>query len=338
MNKIIAIVLAVICCHASAGNMTNPPPVTSVAGRKGAVTLTSTDVGLSNVPNTDATNMGNAASGTLAVARGGTGVTASTGTTSVVLSGSPTITTPTISGNLTVNGGMTGSKTGDASTYYYQLGGTGLNQLSLYLGSGSVAAAGVNDFGANLRFNGATVAFGDIGYYPNANLTSGGIFRFSATGSTVNTTPNASVGVGNLYSAGTVLVNQLTDNLTDKIQVTGSIKATGGYSVASTLCSSTAPTISGFGTSPSVPSNNGTCAFTINVGTGGTASTGTVTLPAAATGWVCTAQDVTTPASYITSQTGGTTTTATFTNYSRTTGLATAWTASDILRVSCMGY
>ncbi|MGJ5095606.1 hypothetical protein ACQR18_26260 [Bradyrhizobium oligotrophicum] len=37
--------------------------------------ITKTDVGLANVPNTDATNMANAASGTLAVARGGTGDT-----------------------------------------------------------------------------------------------------------------------------------------------------------------------------------------------------------------------------------------------------------------------
>lgn len=104
------------------------------------------------------------------------------------------------------------------------------------------------------------------------------------------------------------------------------------------LASATAPTVTGFGSSPSVPNNNGTSAFTVNVGTGGTANTGSVTLPAAATGWVCTAQDVTTPASFVTAQTGGTTTTATFANYSRTTGLITAWTASDVLRVSCFAY
>mgnify|MGYP001616944267 FL=1 len=64
----------------------------------------------------------------------------------------------------------------------------------------------------------------------------------------------------------------------------------------------------------------------------------TITLPAATTAWVCQVQDVTTPASFIIGQTGGTTTTATITNYSRTTGLATDWTASDVLRVSCMAY
>lgn len=123
------------------------------------------------------------------------------------------------------------------------------------------------------------------------------------------------------------------------LDVTGRVGATTQYNVNGVLhVSATAPTVTGFGTSPSVPNNNGTSAFTVNVGTGGSASTGTVTLPAAATGWVCTAQDVTTPASFITSQTGGTTTTATFTNYSRTTGAAIAWTASDILRISCFAY
>ncbi len=105
------------------------------------------------------------------------------------------------------------------------------------------------------------------------------------------------------------------------------------------LISSTAPTISaGFGSSPSIPNNNGTAAFTINVGTGGTASTGTVGLPAAATGWVCSFYDVTNPDSFVTNQTGGSTTTVTVTNYSRTLGTATAWTASDVLRCTCYAY
>lgn len=98
----------------------------------------------------------------------------------------------------------------------------------------------------------------------------------------------------------------------------------------------TAPTISsGFGTSPSVTQNNGYRSFSVNVGTGGTASTGAVGLPAAAHGWACTAADVTTPTGDLTQQTGSTTTTASFTNYVRTTGVAGAWTASDILQISC---
>jgi hypothetical protein len=44
-------------------------PVVSVAGKTGTVTLTSSDVGLGNVPNTNTTNAGNITSGTLASAR-----------------------------------------------------------------------------------------------------------------------------------------------------------------------------------------------------------------------------------------------------------------------------
>ena len=57
-------------------------------------------------------NMGNAGSGTLAVARGGTGVTSSTGTGSVVLSAAPTMT-----GTVSVQGGAASGRTdfyGDA--------------------------------------------------------------------------------------------------------------------------------------------------------------------------------------------------------------------------------
>lgn len=110
---------------------------------------------------------------------------------------------------------------------------------------------------------------------------------------------------------------------------------------AKVIAAGVTPTVSGFGTGASVTNSNGTAAFTINVGTGGSASTGTVTFSSVSptpTGWVCNAQDVTTPASFVTSQTGGTASTATFTNYSRTTGLAIAWTASDVLRVHCTGY
>jgi hypothetical protein len=72
-------------------------------------------------------NMGNAGSGTLAVARGGTGVTSSTGTGSVVLSAGPTL-----SGTVT-GGTFSGTHTGD---------GSGITSLNMgNAGSGTLAVA-----------------------------------------------------------------------------------------------------------------------------------------------------------------------------------------------------
>lgn len=101
----------------------------------------------------------------------------------------------------------------------------------------------------------------------------------------------------------------------------------------------TAPTISsGFGTSPTITANNGTIAFRINVGTGGTANSGVIGLPTATTGWNCFASDFTTPATgHTIKQTATSTSSATITNYN-SAGTATAWTASDVLVVSCFGY
>ncbi len=70
-------------------------------------------------------------------------------------------------------------------------------------GNDDTSAYLTGDFSSNLRFNGSNVAWGDFGYYPrgggNGNY---GVFRFSTTGSVVSTTPNAKVGVGDLYVNG----------------------------------------------------------------------------------------------------------------------------------------
>lgn len=116
----------------------------------------------------------------------------------------------------------------------------------------------------------------------------------------------------------------------------------------SLVMSGTAPSISsGFGTSPSVPSNNGSAAFTVNVGTGGTASAGVIAMPTAATGWNCSVVNRTALAAGRASQsttagttwqTATTTTTVTVTNLNLATGGAVAWAASDILALTCTGY
>ena len=95
---------------------------------------------------------------------------------------------------------------------------------------------------------------------------------------------------------------------------------------------------SGFGTGASVSAGTSSVFFKVNVGTGGVASSGVIGFTTAApNGWACEVADTTTPATNNTAQTASTTNSVTFTNYSRTTGLAAAWPASDVLTVACHG-
>ncbi len=100
-----------------------------------------------------------------------------------------------------------------------------------------------------------------------------------------------------------------------------------------------APTIAaGFGAGASVTTGNGTTAFLINVGTGGTASGGTIGLPTATTGWHVTINNVTNGASSVVAQLSSTVSGVVIANYSRTAGTAAAWAASDILNCSAIAY
>ena len=122
-----------------------------------------------------------------------------------------------------------------------------------------------------------------------------------------------------------------------------SVTFAGAIKLASVAISPTAPTIaSGFGTTPSVVASNGTAAFTINVGTGGTASAGVITLPTAATGWIVHVENITATAANSadqrTVQTASTTTSVTVQNQTVSTGAALAWSASDILVITAVAY
>jgi hypothetical protein len=101
--------------------------------------------------------------------------------------------------------------------------------------------------------------------------------------------------------------------------------------------SNTLPTISaGFGTSPTITAVNTFC-FKIVVGAGGAAN-GTITLPAAANGWLGFGADVTSGSSVFLQLTGSTTTSVTFTSYSVTTGSAANMSAGDVVLVNCIAY
>jgi hypothetical protein len=108
------------------------------------------------------------------------------------------------------------------------------------------------------------------------------------------------------------------------------------------LFSSTTPTVTSAGTSPSVPNSNGTFAFRVNVGTGGTATTIVMSMPAATTGWNCDAENITANAANRADrkvvQQSSTTTAVTVQYQVVSTGAATAFTASDIVRFVCVAY
>lgn len=95
--------------------------------------------------------------------------------------------------------------------------------------------------------------------------------------------------------------------------------------------STTAPTLTGFGTSPSVVWSNGTATFRIDVGGGGTATNGTITFPAATNGWICKCSNLTNPnaGGAVIEQSGISTTTCAIGNY--VAGVLTAWAANDNL-------
>jgi hypothetical protein len=105
---------------------------------------------------------------------------------------------------------------------------------------------------------------------------------------------------------------------------------------AALLNSSVAPVVaSGFGTGAVVQNANGTWSFQVYVGTGGTATSGVLTMPTGAHVWACHAEDNTTVSSTVFRQrTVGTANTLTITNLN-TSAAAAAWTSGDFLEVAC---
>lgn len=89
-------------------------------------------------------------------------------------------------------------------------------------GNDNVDAYGANESSGNIRWNGSNYAWGDFGYYPMGGGDGNyGQFRFSTTGSAINTTPNAKVGVGSLYAATNIGVNVLSP--IEALDVSGNI-------------------------------------------------------------------------------------------------------------------
>lgn len=171
-------------------------------------------------------------------------------------------------------------------------------------------------------------------------------FEFSATAGTLYGTAdtwfislNNSVGA-QIGRAGTDFVTVDSNGITLTATGATGIKTAGDFRFGTTAIAvdTTAPTIaSGFGTSPSIAGST-TFSFRVTVGTGGTASTGALTMPTATTAWNCVADDLTTPGVNSTKMSASTTTSVTLTNYNTTTGAAAAWVAGDVIVVLCGGH
>ena len=171
--------------------------------------------------------------------------------------------------------------------------------------------------------------------------------RYLADGSSPNTAPATSTYIG--YSTRASSASQSNETVIGYSAIgNGSNTVTlGNTSVTKTYLrgdrltnavlevSATAPTISsGFGTSPTITGAT-TAAFTINVGTGGTASSGVITLPTATNAWACAVSD--TGTTTITKVSAKTTSSITLTNYTMSSGATAAWSASSLVDVICQG-
>ena len=119
--------------------------------------------------------------------------------------------------------------------------------------------------------------------------------------------------------------------------------AGGYYGVSNLLVSGTAPTVTSAGTSPTVPNANGSMTFRVNVGTGGTATTIVLAMPAATAGWNCNGSNITAAAANRNPtgallQQSSTTTAVTMQYQTVATGVALAFVASDIVQMSCFAF
>jgi hypothetical protein len=174
---------------------------------------------------------------------------------------------------------------------------------------------------------------------PSTGTGAGGTITVSAGYADGGNGAKVQVGGGTAAAKGSLLL-QSGDGSAHSIEIGPTLITVSGATTFGTsisiggtlLISSTAPTVSsGFGTSPAILSSNGTATFRVNVGTGGTATSGVIGLPAAATGWNCFVDDMTT-LNVNTHQTASTTTTVTVTT------TVTPWTASDTLVFNCMAF
>jgi hypothetical protein len=130
------------------------------------------------------------------------------------------------------------------------------------------------------------------------------------------------------------------------LKLTNSTKlATFGGSInlgAKLLTSATAPTIASggctTGSAQSISASNGSAAFEITLGGATCGSTITLTMPAAATNWVCDGYQQAAITNYLVSTGAKSTTAVVLTNVVRTTGVAGNFTGATLYNIKCTPY
>jgi hypothetical protein len=223
-------------------------------------------------------------------------------------------------------GSLTG--TGGNGGFIVQPQGTGGNA------SAQILAPSASTGQATITFGHNSVANWQTGLSTTASGNGYFIYDLVNGHNAIYITPNGSMQLQ--PSSGSTGVE--IGNATDKGY--GTLNASAGlYVNGNALALSSAPTIStGFGTSPAITYSSGPQAFLLTIGTGGTSNTGNVGFPNANHGWSCSSNDVTTPASNNTVESGYGANYVSLSNYSRTTGALTAWPAGDTIAVSCFPF
>lgn len=266
-------------------------------------------------------------SGTLGATNGGTGLAAYT------------------TGDLIyANSGTTLAALADvAAGSYLRSGGVGVAPLWSTATLPNTATAGdlLHATAANTYGNLAAVAAGS--YLRSNGVGAAPIWSTTLLPNTATTGDLLSVSAANTYAnvaavaVGQVLISQGVATLP---AWSTALRISTLNLGANLTFSSAAPTISaGFGAGAAVTAGT-SASFRVDIGAA--SMSGTIGLPAAATGWNCDVEDLTATlanaADVRTVQISSTTTTAVFENQTVSTGAAVNWGANDILAIKCAAF
>ena len=217
--------------------------------------------------------------------------------------------------------------------------------ISTLTNASGVITNSANATGASLALTGVETASTAGGLlYVNLSNTASSAFSASGTALAINTPTGFA---GNLIDAQVNGANVFKVTSTGSIG-SGAITSTGnvsfstalqkgGQTIIGAVPTGIAPSQGFGGASTIVPVGNSSLAFQATVGATPTTGTFTITFSAAAHGWSCSGADTTTTTNVI-GQVGFTTTTAVMQNYVRTTGIAGALTASDVVVFTCAAF